>query len=154
MYEYDGLTPVELLKNRLITSVPQPLVTVTAQKRNPIRLEDIKSVLDLTQAALGVREGYYGKQTEAARVTSREIGCVFVRSACRPHRRKRISEPDTGRGKREDSRRDSLLVHCGDRLLRSPTQPSRTNLTSPRSSYLLAILREVKRWDEVMMHID
>lgn len=46
------------------------------------------------------------------------------------------------------------LVEKANRLLRSPTQPSRINPTAARCGDPIAIVREVKRWDEVMMHID
>src|SRR4029077_13181173 len=154
MHEHDCIASVEFLEDRIVNSIPQPLVVVAGHEPNPICLEDVKRVLDLAQAAPGVRQGYCSKETEAARVALGEIGRVFVRSARRLRRRVRISEPHTGRRKAKDRSRDALLIHRGDSLLRRPTQPSRINLTAPRCGNSIAILREVKRWEKVMMYID
>jgi len=66
MHKHDGLASVELLKNRLVTSVSQPLVVVTGHQSNSVRLEYAIRVFDLAQAGLGIGKRDYCKQTEAA----------------------------------------------------------------------------------------
>src|SRR4029077_16643656 len=83
-----------------------------------------------------------------------QIGCIFVHSTCRPRRRLWVAKPNTGESEGENGRRDALLVHRGDRLLWSPTQPRGMDLTAARCGYPIAIFSEIKRWDEVMVHID
>src|ERR1700730_1600257 len=114
----------------------------------------IEGVLHLLQAAFGVREGYHGKATEADLMTCSEIGRVFVHSACRLCRRLWVSEPDTWSCKGENSRRDALIVHRRHRLFRSPAKVRGISPTAARSGDPITIFREIKRRDEVMMHID
>src|SRR4029077_2566866 len=115
--------------------------------------EHTKGILDLAQAPFGVRQRYYGKETKAAGMTSGKIGRVFAHSACHLRRLLWVSEPNTGESKGENSRRDALLVHCGNRLLRSPTPP-RGILTAARCENPITIFRDIKGWDEVMMHVN
>src|SRR5262245_38529733 len=154
MHEYDGLPPVEFLEDRVVSGMPQPLVVVAGHEPNPIRLEGAKRVLDLTQAAFGVRKRYYGKATESARVTSGQLGRVFVHTARCPRRRLWVAEPDTGESEGENGHSHAVFVHRGNRLFRRPTQPCGMNPPAARCCDPIAIFSAVKRWDEVMMHID
>ena len=70
------------------------------------------------------------------------MGCVVVHTACRPRRRLWVAKPNTGESEGENGRRDALLVHRGDRLLWSPTQPRGLDLTAARCGYLIAIFSE------------
>ena len=56
--------------------------------------------------------------------------------------------------KGENSRRDTLLIHRGDRLFRAPAQVRGIDSAATRSSDPVAIVGQVKGRDEVMMHID
>jgi hypothetical protein len=47
-----------------------------------------------------------------------------------------------------------MFVHRCERLLRSPTQISRINPATARIDNSIAILRQVKRRNDVMMHIN
>src|SRR5437016_4733361 len=54
MNKHDGLASVELLKNRFVVRVSQPLVVVTGHQFNSVRLKDAVRVLDLPQTGLGI----------------------------------------------------------------------------------------------------
>src|SRR4029077_12456463 len=154
MHEHNRLASIQLLEDRLIGGISQPSVLITRQEPDPICLENVKRVLDLAQAAVRVRERYHCKEAQAARVPLDEIGRVLVYPARALRRRLRVAEPDTWRGKGENSRRHRLLVHRGDRLLRTPAQPRRMNPSATGSGDALPLLRDVERRNEVMMHVN
>src|SRR5215510_3112073 len=87
-------------------------------------------------------------------MTSGQLGCIFVHTARRPRRLFWVAEPDTGESEGENGRRDAVFIHRGNRLFRRPTQPRGMNPTAARCGDPVAIFRNVKRWDEVMMRID
>src|SRR5262245_26212312 len=95
MHEHYGLAPVEFLEDRVVSRMSQPLVVVAGHQSDPIRLEDTKRVFDFMQAAFGVRERYYGKATESARVTSMHIDQTTFREE-RCLRKGRPEASDTG----------------------------------------------------------
>jgi hypothetical protein len=70
MHEHGRLASVELLKDRLVIRVSQPLVVVAGYQSNPVRLEHAIRILDFAQAGLGVWKGDNGNPAEASCVIS------------------------------------------------------------------------------------
>src|ERR1700724_1328101 len=82
MHEHHRLAAIQFFENWFVSRMPQPFVVITGHEPDPIRIEHPECVFDLAQAPFCVREGYYREETEAARVTSAEIGGIFIHAAC------------------------------------------------------------------------
>ena len=97
-------------------------------------------IVNLAHAAVRVRERYDSEEPEAARMISDEISPVFVDSARALRCCLCIAEPDTWCCQGKNRRRDALLVHRGEGLLRSPIRISGMHPAASRRCNSLSIL--------------
>src|SRR6185437_3270006 len=154
MHEYDSLAAVQFFKDSFIGRIPQPFVVITGHQPDTIGLHNRERIVDLAQAAFGIRKRNDRKDPEACRMPAREIGRVFVHAARRLRSRFCITEPHPGRSKRKNSSRNLLLVHSGNGLLWSPVRISGMKPPACRRCNARLVLHKIKTRNEVMMYID
>ena len=97
MNKNDGLASIELVEHRGIAWVPDPPILVAGENADAFDAQDIIRVLDLAQAAFGVRQRNGCEAAKAAGVPLGKLGRVFVASPRRVARALRIAEPDARR---------------------------------------------------------
>jgi hypothetical protein len=80
-----------------------------------------------------------------------ERGGVIIAAPSRTPRGLDVAEPDAGRRKRENSRRDAMFVHGVKGFLRSPVDPCRVDLAA--RSEAIIIFRDIKRRRDVLVDV-
>jgi hypothetical protein len=111
-------------------------------------------MFDFAQAAFRIRQRNGCEQAEAAGMLTHEVGAIFVDPAREAARFLCIAEPDAGRGKRQRRGLHTVLVHCGEGLLRCPFQPGAADFAAPRACDPVAIFGEIERRNDVTVNVD
>ena len=81
MNKYDGVAPVELVKNRVEQRISQVSIIYAGKKADAIEVQDVERIGDFFQRTVDIRQGNQSKRSESRRMFQRHSCLEFVACA-------------------------------------------------------------------------